>query len=951
MKKLLFGVLFIAMIASMIGAGTWAYFTDYEFSAGNLFQGGVMDLKIDGIDDPLGAYFNLDCVAPCDFDEVVVEYRNVGCVDGWADLMFTITGAWENGLMEPEIDAGDTSTGKWGGELCKNTLITVSVNSNPWVDSTFETAIVTQTSLHDLHTENLDLLTEITAGSETGVGTGSNRADVKIKWEVPCETGNEIMSDQCFVDVRFSLHQEPFETTEYNLRVISDGCCPIDVSGWVSGTVNAGAYQDFTVREGKTVLLAADNSDVCCDFSSWTGNVTSTSNPNTSIVMDQDEEVTATCVAATYDLTVDQSGSCCAVDVGAPVSATVAAGTTQTFPALTCLAQISVDADDSGAGCTFDEWTGDVDLSVDTDPNQVTMDADKTVSATCTSEQLALTVISDGCCPIDVGAPVNQQVAANSQQTFYVDGELTVNVSADDSDECCVFDSWSDAGAQSHGVYMDVDKTVTAYCHIISSSLTVNAPDCCHVDVGAPVNQRVDAGTSNTFTVDCCNTVSITAVPSDVDCCVFDNWSGDVTGTVNPESIHVDADGATVTANCHWLDSDLTVNSCGCCPVQVQYDTTDVTIPAGGTQTFTDILCCTDVTVTAIESTICKCTDIDVDSTAPGCPCEDPAENCPQVQLHMDGSDHVVDVCCEEFPPVPEPCCWCIYLAEWWQGATPDTGLPADNVEYFCLHCEELLPPEHLEAVGAPFPGGQLIIPPPSWHQELTAYGGPEPNGYVEGEWEPLPTAQGAGLPGVCRYNSILTLVYATGLGYWNSQDDMINWKTRYDVNTPLGAITLYSGTLAVIPMVGTPGWKYALGDTWASIGMSSITAPSASVTVVSGMDMADCGGFIPPTMCFLVDSYSWADANGVDEDLDGLVDEDPFNGYDDDSDGLTDEDGGDGMPFTELDVMALSSTSWWSNDYGCALKKITYPGALYLGQENLCLLWYCMDPPFPPWE
>ena len=206
-------------------------------------------------------------------------------------------------------------------------------------------------------------------------------------------------------------------------------------------------------------------------------------------------------------------------------------------------------------------------------------------------------------------------------------------------------------------------------------------------------------------------------------------------------------------------------------------------------------------------------------------------------------------------------------------------------------------------------------------------------------------------ISGVVRYNSILTLVYATGMGYWNSQLDLINWKTRFDVNTPLGPIVLYSGTLMVMPGVGNPGWPYALGNMWISVGMSSITAPSASVNVVSGMEMVDCGGFIPPTMCFVVDGYSWADADGVDDDMDGLYDEDPMNGYDDDADGLTDEDGGDGIPFTELDVMAISSTNWYSNDYGCALKKVTYPGALYLGQEDLCLLWYCFDPPFPPWE
>lgn len=52
----------------------------------------------------------------------------------------------------------------------------------------------------------------------------------------------------------------------------------------------------------------------------------------------------------------------------------------------------------------------------------------------------------------------------------------------------------------------------------------------------------------------------------------------------------------------------------------------------------------------------------------------------------------------------------------------------------------------------------------------------------------------------------ILTLVYATGLGYWNSQIDLVNWKTRYDVETATGSLCLYSVTLQIQPLVGNAG-------------------------------------------------------------------------------------------------------------------------------------------------
>jgi len=66
-------------------------------------------------------------------------------------------------------------------------------------------------------------------------------------------------------------------------------------------------------------------------------------------------------------------------------------------------------------------------------------------------------------------------VPAGGSVTFWLSGGSYVSVSADDSDECCEFDSWSDGGAQTHDVYIDDWKTVTAYCHIIPSTLTVNA--------------------------------------------------------------------------------------------------------------------------------------------------------------------------------------------------------------------------------------------------------------------------------------------------------------------------------------------------------------------------------------------------------------------------------------------------------------------------------------------
>ena len=945
MKKVLFSVLLIAMIASMVGAGTWAYFSDLEHSEDNCFTAGSLDLKVDGEDDPnVATYFAVECVAPGDSGEVEITLTNAGCVDGYGDIHFIMNVNSDNGFTEPEDDVVAPNNDNWDGtadgDLCDVLEITVKADTDR--NGSFETTIFEDQSMCSIDCVNWDL------GSIPGTDflpLGSNWIDIKISWYVPVTVGNIIQTDICCGDIEFSLHQTPIVAVLYDLTVVSDGCCPIDVGPPVNQTVAAGATETYVdIMEGVTVSVDAYE-PACCDFVEWTGdiNAASTSNPN-SVTMDADSTVTATCVEPTYDLVVNSVG-CCPIDVGAPISATVAAGASQTFTDIDCGTVISLDADDSAPDCTFTSWTGGVDLGAGVNPNEVTMDGDKTVNGNCQGVGYNLTVTSDGCCPIDVGAPVNQTVAAGASQTFIdIPGGTDVSVSADDSDPCCDFVSWDDAGAQTHDVTMDANKSVTATCVWDTSNLTVDQTgSCCDVNVGAPISVTVPAGGSQTFTdVDCCTTVSLTAVEVTPECCDFVDWSGPVGNAASATTdVHVGVDDVTVSANCVWLDSDLTVNSIGCCLVEVEYDSVLVyTVQPGESWTDVDVPCCTDVDITAIPPPPeCVCDDIELDGVSIGCLTG---------YVHMDGIDHVFDVYCheEELPPVPEPCCWCIYLAEWWQGATPDTSVPADNVEYFCLHCEELLPAGHTEPVGAPFPGGVHVIPDPSFHQEFQGFAGPAPNGYGLPEWTPLlpPTT-----PGTCRYNSILTLVYATGMGYWNSQLDMVNWKTRFDVTTPLGPIVLYSGTLMVIPVVGNPGWPYALGNTWISVGMSSITPPSASVNIVVGQEMVDCGGSVPPTMCFVVQGNSWADADGVDDDGDLLIDEDPMNGYDDDADGLTDEDGGDGVP--QPGELTLSSVNWYSNDYGCALKKETYPGALYLGQENLCLLWYCVDPPFPPFQ
>jgi uncharacterized repeat protein (TIGR02543 family) len=149
-----------------------------------------------------------------------------------------------------------------------------------------------------------------------------------------------------------------------------------------------------------------------------------------------------------------------------------------------CCTHAAITATAAG-GWEFDGWTTD-DMDEIAEPSSesttVHMDKDKTVTANFQQVGVTydLTVTSDGCCPIDVTyVGGGGTVAADDSQTFTGILEGTdVTVSADDSDPCCQFDSWSDGGAQTHVITMDANKSVTATCSVLTYDLTVISNVC-----------------------------------------------------------------------------------------------------------------------------------------------------------------------------------------------------------------------------------------------------------------------------------------------------------------------------------------------------------------------------------------------------------------------------------------------------------------------------------------
>ncbi len=257
--------------------------------------------------------------------------------------------------------------------------------------------------------------------------------------------------------------------------------------------------------------------DAGWEFSGWSGDLSGSVNP-ASITMDGDKTVTATFIEVLpeqYTLTVNVVGNGSVTllpdagvyDAGTPV-------------------QVEAVAD---AGWEFSGWSGD--LTGSANPALITMDADKTVTATFIEvlpEQYTLTtsVVGGGLVSIvpdqpqyASGAPVQVEAVADAGWQFSGwSGDLT-------------------GAANPALVTMDADKTVTAtFIEVLPEQYTLTTS----VVGGGLVSIVPDQPQYASGTV-----VQVEAV-ADAGW-EFSGWSGDLSGLANPASITMDGD-KTVTA-------------------------------------------------------------------------------------------------------------------------------------------------------------------------------------------------------------------------------------------------------------------------------------------------------------------------------------------------------------------------------------------------------------------
>ncbi|NIO70361.1 MAG: hypothetical protein GTN71_15375, partial [Anaerolineae bacterium] len=211
----------------------------------------------------------------------------------------------------------------------------------------------------------------------------------------------------------------------------------VGVSPPGNGTVDQDPADPYTHGDVVTLTVTADPG---WTFFEWSGDLTGSQNPET-LTMDSDKTVTATLTQEVYTLTVGVSPSGNGSVDKDPDQATYLYGEVVT---------LTVTAD---LGWTFSEWSGD--LTGSDNPVTLTMDSDKTVTATLIQEVYTLTV---GVSPSGSGSVDKEP----DQETYLYGDVVTLTVTADPGWK---FFEWSgDLTGNQNPVTltMDSEKTVTA---------------------------------------------------------------------------------------------------------------------------------------------------------------------------------------------------------------------------------------------------------------------------------------------------------------------------------------------------------------------------------------------------------------------------------------------------------------------------------------------------------
>jgi hypothetical protein len=197
----------------------------------------------------------------------------------------------------------------------------------------------------------------------------------------------------------------------------------------------------------------------------------------------------------------------------------------------------------ANTGWVFNCWEGD--LAGNANPDTVTMNGDKTVTAVFIAEgaQYTLTANQNG----------QGSVYANPDKAAYCPGETVTLIALPDTG--WIFNYWEggiSGSANPATVTMDSDKSVTAVFSQAGTGFSVTV----NINGSGAVTREPDR---NLYTSG--EAVAFTALPDAG--WVFSGWDGDLTGTANPDSLTVDSDKNVTATFIPYLPPAKKKKGCG----------------------------------------------------------------------------------------------------------------------------------------------------------------------------------------------------------------------------------------------------------------------------------------------------------------------------------------------------------------------------------------------------
>ena len=206
-RRIFLSLMVIAIAAALVAGATTSYFSDVESANGTL-TAGTLDLRVNDKDGNV-ALFNLDNIYPGYSTSGYITLSNVGSLSGILKITSVSVENKENGLTEPEIEAGDKSDKE--GELGDLVKIKLTLQNNgPFSLESPEATEGVDPSCRPFgfyYDGTINGLKNLSRD----ITTLNAKSSVKIKYEITWPDGgqndNKAQGDSCSFTINFSLKQ------------------------------------------------------------------------------------------------------------------------------------------------------------------------------------------------------------------------------------------------------------------------------------------------------------------------------------------------------------------------------------------------------------------------------------------------------------------------------------------------------------------------------------------------------------------------------------------------------------------------------------------------------------------------------------------------------------------------------------------------------------------------